>query len=135
MSKIVIDASGSVLGRLASYVAKQSLLGKEVAVVNCDQIHIVGVKESILEKRRHDVRGRHGHSMKGPKVPRKDTGRVLKRTIRGMLSHKQGRGAEALDRIRCYPNVPREYVETKKETITKKIKTSSLTLKEISTKI
>jgi len=40
----IIDGKGAVLGRLASYVAKESLKGEEIAVVNCDEIIITGTK-------------------------------------------------------------------------------------------
>ena len=33
--KLIIDANNAVMGRLASYVAKQAMLGKEIVIVNC----------------------------------------------------------------------------------------------------
>lgn len=130
--KLFIDGTGSVFGRLASHVAKQALLGKEVVVVNCDEIVIIGNKSNILEDKRHAVRERHGASLKGPRPPRKDTGRVLKRTVRGMLTHKQGRGLAALKRVMCYPNTPAEYKDVKKENYSKDIARSTITLREVS---
>jgi large subunit ribosomal protein L13 len=48
MKKIVIDATNATLGRLASYSAKQALLGKEIAIVNCDKAVIAGKRRSII---------------------------------------------------------------------------------------
>merc|ERR1712054_549832 len=39
---VVIDARGHLLGRLASFVAKEALLGQKVMVVRCEDIVISG---------------------------------------------------------------------------------------------
>ncbi|MEK6844980.1 MAG: 50S ribosomal protein L13 [Nanoarchaeota archaeon] len=103
----IIDGSGMVLGRLASYVAKESLKGEKIAIVNCSDIIITGnrekIKEEFLEKR-----SRFGSSQKGPKHSRK-TEKIVKRTIRGMLpNYREGRGRESWKRIRCYDKIPKE---------------------------
>ena len=46
----IIDGKGMVMGRLASYVAKQAMQGEEIAVVNCSNIIITGNKKFIKEK-------------------------------------------------------------------------------------
>lgn len=132
MNEIVIDADGSALGRLASYAAKQSLLGKKVLVVNCDKVLITGSRGNILSEWYHASRERNGSSLKGPGIPRKNTERMVKRTIRGMLSHKQGRGSQAFERIRCYTNVPAEFANSKMISMKKKLRSSSINLKELS---
>ena len=43
----VIDGTNAVLGRLASYAAKQALQGEEIAIVNSEQIIITGNKKNI----------------------------------------------------------------------------------------
>lgn len=129
--QIVIDGSGAILGRLASCAAKQSLLGKEVVVVNCDKVIIAGNRKNIVEEWRHATR-RGGHSLKGPFVPRKNTEKMVKRTIRGMLSYKQARGLAAWKRIRCYSSVPAEYGTTKKVTLLRPIKNQTIQLSELS---
>src|SRR3990167_3371033 len=123
----IIDGSGAVLGRLASYVAKESLKGEEIAIVNCSEIVITGnienIKEEFLEKRL-----RVGSSQKGPKHSRK-TEKIVKRTIRGMLpNYREGRGREAWKRIKCYDKIPKElegknFIELKNEN---KIKTNKI---------
>ena len=115
----IIDGNDAVLGRLASYAAKESLKGEEIAIVNCSEIIITGnrkrIEEEFLEKR-----SRFGSSQKGPIHSRK-TEKIVKRTIRGMLpNYREGRGREAWKRIRCYDKIPKElekegFIQLKKE--------------------
>lgn len=117
LGKIIIDAKDTILGRLASYAAKQALLGKEVTIVNCNDIAIAGNKENILREYLI-MRQKDGSNLKGPffpKVPEK----IMKRTIRGMLKYKKGRGEQAFDKIRCYNKVPAELESATKITLAK----------------
>ena len=68
-SDIVIDATNATLGRLASFVAKQALLGKTVSVVNCEKAIVVG-KESNIVAEYQKQRARGGSAFKGPYFPR-----------------------------------------------------------------
>ena len=43
----VIDAENAILGRLASYVAKQVLKGEEIVIVNSEKAIITGNKKNI----------------------------------------------------------------------------------------
>jgi len=109
----IIDGKNAVLGRLASFVAKEALKGEEITIINCEQVIITGnkkrIKEDFEEKRR-----KVGSGQKGPKVSRLSE-RIVKRAIRGMLpNHRQGRGKEAFKRIKCYTGVPEDYKESKK---------------------
>ncbi len=112
MEKIIIDGSNATLGRLASYAAKQSLSGKEIVIVNSNDVVIIGNKKNILEKYIILVK-KGGSSLKGPKISRTPE-RILKRTIRGMLPHKKGRGEDAMDSIICYNGTPEEFKNSKK---------------------
>ena len=104
--KIIINADSAVLGRVASYAAKQALLGKEVIVVNAEKSIIIGQRPRIIE--RYRIRKRRGGSnLKGPYISA-NAEKLLKRTIRGMLPYHQGRGREALKRVRCYNDIPKE---------------------------
>ena len=127
--KIVIDATGSILGRIASYAAKQSLLGKEVVIVNCEQALLTGRKKNVIGEYQL-ARKRGGASLKGPFFP-KSPERVMKRTIRGMLSYTQQRGLDAFKRVMCYNNVPKEYENANKITLVREIKTRTMTLAEL----
>ena len=105
--KIIIDGENAILGRLASYSAKQALLGKKVIIVNSEKVVVSGNRKSIiqdyLEKRKFK-------KVKFPSVPEQ----ILKRTVRGMLSYKQGRGEQALKRVMCYKGIPQEFENEKK---------------------
>ena len=104
----IINGKDQVLGRLSSYVAKESLKGEEFAILNCDNIIITGKKKSI-EADFHESRSRFGHSQKGPKHHATSI-KIVKRTIRGMLPNfREGRGKEAFKRIKCYVGIPAEF--------------------------
>lgn len=126
---LVVDAENAVLGRLASFVAKQALLGKEVAVVNSDKAIVTGRKRMVIEEYKIS-RQRGGSSLKGPNFP-KHADRLLKRTIRGMLHYNHGRGKEAFKRIKCYIGVPKEFESSKKHSFSREIKTQIITLNEL----
>ena len=109
----IIDGKGAVLGRLASFVAKDLLKGEEIVILNCEQVIITGNKKRIKEDF-EEKRSKVGSGQKGPKVSRLGE-RIVKRAIRGMLpNHRKGRGKEALKRIKCYVGVPKEYEKSKK---------------------
>ncbi len=129
MNKIIIDGKNATMGRLASYVAKQAMLGKKVTIINSNDVLISGNKEDNLAKwkKRFDM---GGSSLKGPRIIRSPE-RILKRVIRGMLSHKQERGKEALKRIICYNKMPEKYSEEKKIIAGKPKKGKYVSLKEI----
>ncbi len=127
--QIVIDAANSVLGRVASYAAKQALLGKNVAVVNCNDVLITGRRNLILEKFTKMRQRGKGQAWAPivPKVPEK----LVKRTIRGMLDYTQRRGEAAFDRIRCYNETPKEFEAVKKVSVAKEIVTRTIKLSEV----
>jgi len=113
MMKKIIDGKNAILGRLASYAAKEALKGEEIVIVNCEEVLITGnkknIQESFLEKRR-----RVGSGQRGPKH-HKSSEKIVKRTIRGMLpNYRNGRGRDAWKRIKCYDKIPKEYEESKK---------------------
>ena len=111
--EIVIDGTNAIMGRLASYAAKQSLKGERIAIVNAEKVIITGNKKNILENF-YAKRRMSGSTIKGPKTSILAE-KILKRTIRGMLpDHREGRGKEALGRIRCYKGIPKEYQDSKK---------------------
>ena len=103
----IIDGKNAILGRLASYAAKQALKGEEVIIINCEEIIITGnVKD--IKKKFEEKRGRIGSSQKGPKHSKKSE-KIVKRVLRGMLpDHRTGRGRESFKRIKCYSGTPKE---------------------------
>jgi large subunit ribosomal protein L13 len=109
----IIDGKNAILGRLASYVAKEALKGEEVVILNCEQVIVTGSRKDIKE-RFEEKRRRVGSSQKGPKHS-KSSEKIVKRSIRGMLpDHRMGRGKVAFKRIKCYVGVPKEFQESKR---------------------
>lgn len=126
----IIDGKNAVLGRLASYAAKEALKGEEVIILNCGQIVITGSKEDIQEEFRKK-RGRVGSGQRGPKHSRTSE-KIVKRTIRGMLpEHRFGRGREAFKRIKCYFGIPKEFEKEKKIVGGKEKKTKFISVDEV----
>ncbi len=103
MVKMIIDAENMIVGRMATYVAKNALLGEEIHIVNSEKARITGNPKKIIDKFKwkQDL-GAPGVGPHFPKAPE----RVLKRMIRGMLPHKKSRGREAYARIKCYKGIP-----------------------------
>ena len=129
----LIDGKGAILGRLASYVAKETLKGEEIVILNCDQIIITGNKKNI-EEDFHEKRSRVGSSQKGPKHS-KSSEKIVKRTIRGMLpEHRFGRGRDAFKRIKCYVGIPKEFQESKTIKAGKEKPNKFIIVKDISNK-
>ncbi len=126
----VIDGKNAVLGRLASFVAKEALRGEEIVVLNSEQVIITGNKKNIkenFEKKRERV----GSGQQGPKHSRLDD-RIVKRTIRGMLpNHRKGRGKEVFKKIKCYVGVPKEFENSKKIILKIKSKNKFIMVKDI----
>ena len=110
---IVIDASNLILGRMATFVAKQALLGQEVKVINVEKAIVSGRKKFTISDTQNDAN--RGTPAKGPFIP-KMADRYVRRSIRGMLPYKQPKGAEAYKRVLCYVGVPEELKD--KETMT-----------------
>lgn len=111
---IVIDGKDHLLGRLASTVAKQLLLGQKVVVVRCEAIIISGNFHrsklkymSFLRKRCNVKPARGPYHLRAPS-------RIFWRTVRGMLPHKTYRGKTALMRLKTFDGVPQPYDRVKR---------------------
>src|SRR3989338_5123831 len=124
---MIIDANNLVLGRLASFAAKQALLGEKIEIINSGEVIIVGDKRIIIEKyRQRRARGNPHH---GPYFPIQ-ADRIMKRTIRNMLPHKQYKGKKAFKNIRCYIGMP-ESMNKESVISVENAKMKSTTLKHI----
>jgi len=100
---MIIDAENLIIGRLGSFVAKNALLGEEIAIVNCEKAVVTGSKKNIIENYKRKIS--MGDTFKGPFYP-KTPERIVKRVIRGMISYKSARGRAALKRVLCYNQMP-----------------------------
>lgn len=119
MTMAVLDASGQVLGRFASVVAKRLLNGEEIHVVNAEKALVTGGRASLvreyLEKRRVGSTASRMRG-KGPYYPRRPD-RILRRVVRGMVPHQTTHGRDALKRLRVYVGVPPELASQPAERI------------------
>lgn len=129
MTKI-IDGKDAIMGRLASYAAKEALKGEDIVILNSEQVIITGNRESIKEDF-EEKRTRIGSGQKGPKISR-SSDKIVKRAIRGMLpDHRKGRGKIAFGKIRCYVGVPKEFQASKKISGGKEITSKFIRVGEI----
>jgi len=103
---MIIDATNTILGRLATYAAKQALLGEDIIIINAEKAVVSGKKADILK--RYKQKYARGVPSKGPFISRMPD-RLVRRTIRGMIPYKTSRGREAYKRVKCYVGVPKEY--------------------------
>ena len=129
----VIDASNLILGRLASYAAKQLLLGAKIVIINSEKSVISGSKQNISEKFKKRLQLRTlGSQKKAPKHPHRPDN-FVRRTIRGMLPWKKPKGKTAYRRLRVYIGVPHAYPLTNIETLpeAKKSLRPSITVGEL----
>jgi large subunit ribosomal protein L13 len=106
MIKMIIDGTNAVFGRMATQVAKKSLLGESIDIVNCEKVLISGKKEIIFAK--YDRLKKMGTPVKGPFYS-SNPEKFLKRILRGMLPYKQAKGSDAFDRIKCYKGIPSQF--------------------------
>ncbi len=106
---IVIDATGLIVGRLATRVAKLALMGEEIKIVNCEKAVISGKQKATLAKWKQ--RKNRTDPFKGPFISITPD-RILRRAIYGMLPHRRktenSRGIRAYERIMCYISVPED---------------------------
>lgn len=126
---IVIDAESAVLGRLATLVARNTLRGHSVIVLNCSKVVITGKKDMVLRKYQ-TMRARGGSAMKGPFIIRSPA-RIVKRTVRGMLPHRTQRGISALKRVMCYNDIPIEYAQLPMEKAAREVHAPTITLEAL----
>src|SRR5437899_11300668 len=105
----VVDASNLILGRMASYVAKQALEGKKMVVLNAERAIISGTKARGVARAKTKLKTRTlGSQEKAPTHPRR-TDNYVRRVIRGMLPGKTTDGNQAVDRLVVYIGIPKEY--------------------------
>lgn len=118
----VINGKDLILGRLATAVAKMAIDGEEVAIVNCEDVVIVGKKKEVIA--RYKQRAERGTHSTGPFLHR-GPDRIVRRTIRGMMSYKTKEGSEAFRRVMCYVGVPEGMSLDKAEKVGKDITTTN----------
>jgi large subunit ribosomal protein L13 len=129
----VIDATGLVLGRMATHVAKRAIEGDEVHIVNAEKAIVVGSSRRAIQE--HYLQKRHvGTMRKGPFFPR-EPHLIVKRTCRGMINYQSSAGRAAYKRIKAHIGVPKELAGQQADTVpaARREAHSYLTIAELST--
>ena len=110
----MIDGRGHLLGRLASTVAKELMLGQHVTVVRCEDINISGsLYRAKLKYAAFKNKKMNTNPKQGPLHYRAPS-KIFWRTVRGMVPHKTSRGAASLDRMRVFEGVPHPFDRKKR---------------------
>ncbi len=106
----MVDGKGMPLGRLAAYVAKLLLEGKQVVVVNAAEAVISGNAEDIFArwKQRIDLSSLGNPEKYAPKYSRTIEG-IVRRAVRGMLPWRTKRGRDAFRRLKVFRDFPEEF--------------------------
>ncbi len=134
---IYIDGEMHVAGRLASHVAKIALEGKNVVILNSEEVILTGSKSHIVAKYKNRIK-KIGYRHKGPFWPKRPDD-ILRRTIKRMLPYKKSRGSEAFKRIKTYIGIPEKFSEAKLEKIPKAMlhedEIKFITIKDLSKEI
>ena len=100
---MIINAENLILGRLASYAAKQALNGETVEIINCEKAVLTGTRENVFAKYKAKQSPRDvTHKPIVYKMP----DMLVRRTIRNMLPWKRTRGKLAYKKIFCYMGIP-----------------------------
>ena len=132
----VINASGLILGRLASIVAKRLLIGESIIIVNAEKAVLSGRRLSRVNDARAYLE--IGHPRKGPFHPRRPD-QIVRRAVRGMLPHRMPKGRMAFRRLRVFLGIPddlkNEKLLTFREADVSKLKRSYVTIGEIAKEI
>jgi large subunit ribosomal protein L13 len=102
----VIDASGLIVGRMASIVAKRLLQGESIIVVNAEKAVISGRRLSRVREAKKFLEV--GHPGKGPFHPRRPD-QIIRRSVRGMLPRRLPKGQAAFRRLRVFLGLPEEF--------------------------
>ena len=112
MSKeLVLDAKNQILGRFASYVAKQAIDGNRVVVLNAEKAVISGRRSNIVEEAKHRLETRtHGTQSHAP-VHQRRPDLYFRRVVRGMLPWDKPKGRAAFHRVWVFMGIPQEYAD------------------------
>jgi len=134
---MIIDGENLILGRTASIVAKKLLEGESIIIINGKKMVIKGNKKDIFGRFKHRLELKNlANPRKSPKYPR-NSERIIKRAVRGMLPPKKPRGREALKRLKVYAGTPAEFkghevIKLKDAELNKEKSSKFITIKKLS---
>jgi large subunit ribosomal protein L13 len=136
LPSIFVDASGLILGRMSTVVAKRLLIGESIVIVNAEKAILSGKRLSRVKEARLFLE--KGHPGKGPFHPRRPD-QIVRRSIRGMLPRRLPKGQAAYRRLKVFLGVPAEFkgkvFQTIPEADFNKLKCSYVTVGEYAKEI
>jgi len=136
---IVIDATDQIMGRLASYTAKNALNGNTVVVLNAEKAVISGRKSNIVEEAKRRLKTRTLANQTTAPVHQRRPDLYLRRVVRGMLPWKKAKGKAAFHRVLVFMGVPEEYSKQKTSKVpdadASRLKTPYITLEALAKEI
>merc|ERR1711970_784416 len=123
---VVIDCRGHLLGRLASFVAKEALAGQKIMLVRAEEINISG---SFIRNKLHLLMRKQKRMSTNPRrgsFHHRSPADMLMRTIRGMLPHKIYRGSAAFQRVKAVDGMPAPFDKIKKMVVPSALRVTRL---------
>jgi large subunit ribosomal protein L13 len=128
VDKMIIDGNNAILGRVASYSAKQLLKGEEIIIVNAAEMVITGNPKQIVGK--YLKRRRGGSAHHGPFFPKKPD-LLVRRAVRGMVP-KTKKGRAAFRKLKVHISVPSDLKDKKMEKVAiKKVRINFIRVGEL----
>jgi large subunit ribosomal protein L13 len=117
-SRVIFNAEGLILGRMANAVARRLLTGGTVCVVNAEKALVSGRRSSLVRQWKDflEVKSVANPARYGPFHSRRPD-RILRDAVRGMLPMDKARGRSSLKRLRVYVGVPEPLKGSALETI------------------
>jgi large subunit ribosomal protein L13Ae len=115
--RIVVDCKGHLLGRLASYVAKELLLGQRIVLVRCEEVNVSGRFMRNKNKFMAFLNKRCNTNPKLGPFHYRSPAMMVWRAVRGMLPHKSVRGQIALNRLKVFDGCPPPFDKMKRMVI------------------
>ncbi|KAI5184712.1 large subunit ribosomal protein L13Ae [Nematocida sp. AWRm78] len=108
-TKLVIDAKGHIVGRLAAYVAKSLREGYSVVILRSEGLVFSSPIERMVSIYKDKKRKRClVNPQKGP-FHYKEPSKCFKRIVRGMLKYKGKQGSMDYARLKAFDGIPMEY--------------------------
>jgi large subunit ribosomal protein L13 len=106
---LIVDAKDTILGRLATFVAKRLLAGEQVAIVNAEQAVISGHRKATFDVYEAWLQIRNvANPKKGP-IHQRRPDDLVRMTVRGMLPFDKKKGRDAYRKLKVYVGVPAEF--------------------------
>ncbi len=116
-NRIIFNAEGLILGRVANAVARRLLIGGTVYVVNAEKAVVSGKRSSLVRQWKDFLKVKSVANPKyGPFHSRRPD-RILHDAVCGMLPMDKASGRFCLRRLRVYVGIPETLKESAMETI------------------